>query len=353
MAIMAIDRQPWGRLNAQAFSLYTIRNAAGAAAVLSDHGASLVRLNMPAPSGAMADVVLGFDSVQAYRDTHTYMGATVGRFANRIRGGTFTLDGIEYALHRNEGRNTLHGGPDAYDKRRWRAQYEPAGNTVTFRLNSADGDGGFPGRLRASASYTLDDQNCLRIVLRASTDRPTLCNLAHHSYFNLAGHSAGTVLDHALQVHADFYAPIDAERMPTGEVRSVGGTAFDFREPRRIGDGIMQLHVEGSVGHESGYDHNWCLRGEPGQLRPVLRAHDPVSGRGFELATTEPCLQIYTGGYLEPRVIGKDAHAYMQYAGFALETQRFPNGPNLGHVPQSRLDRGDAYTHIMEFRFFT
>lgn len=352
---MAIERQSWATLEGQEFSTFTISNAQNASLVLSDYGATALQMNIPSPAGEIADVILGFDTLANYRTIPTYFGATVGRFGNRIRHGRFMLDGEAHAVNCNEGGNSLHGGIDGFDKRKWAAEFNPQGNGVKFSLTSPDGDQGFPGTLEATSEYTLTNDGVLRIDLRAATDRPTLCNMVHHSYFNLAGHGSGTVLDQELQIHADFYTPVDDELIITGEVAKVAATPFDFRTLRPIGQMIGEISNSGAgrVQGSGGYDHNWCLRGEAGRLRPVLTARDPASGRGFELWTTEPGVHFYTGGYLDSSVIGKGGMPYRKFAGFTLETQKFPDGPNLSHVPQSRLDPGQAYHHVMEFRFFT
>ena len=351
------EQQPWGRAHGHEFSTFTIRNAAGASLALSDFGATALQMIMPAPSGELADIILGFDDIEAYRDTPTYFGATVGRFGNRIRRGRFSLDGRDYRVSCNEGLNSLHGGVNGYDKRKWATAFDPAGNSVKFSLTSPDGDEGFPGELKLTSEYTLTEDNRVRIDMRATTDRPTLCNIVHHGYFNLAGHASGAVLDQELQIYSDFYTPVDDELIITGEVLRVAGTPFDFREPHPIGARIGDVPNGGAGrldgGGAGGYDHNWCLRGEPGTLRPVLKARDPSSGRGFELLTTEPGVHFYTGGYLDPSIIGKGGQPYRKFAGFTLETQRFPDGPNLSHVPQSRLDPGEEYHHVFELRFFT
>lgn len=353
---MAVTRTPFGRLDGNELSLFTIENGSGAALAVSDYGATAVQMRMPSPAGALADVILGFDSAEAYRASDTYFGATVGRFANRIRRGRFTLDGKAYQVSCNEGQNALHGGRASYDKRQWAAQYDPAGDSVCFALTSPDGDEGFPGTLQISATYTLTADQRVRIEMRATTDRPTVCNLTHHSYFNLAGHESGTVLDQELQLESDFYTPVDEELIITGEVLRVAGTPFDFRAPRPIGSQIARLPRNAGAGRIAdgvgGYDHNFCLRGEPGVLRTVGTALDPASGRGFELLTTEPGVHLYTGGYLGPSVIGKGGTPCCKFGGFTLETQRFPDGPNLSHVPQSRLDPGQPYHHVFELRFF-
>ena len=354
---MPIDKKSFGKAGGEEFSLFTIRNPAGATLSLTDFGATAVQMVMPSPSGELADIILGFDSAEAYRTCETYFGATVGRFANRIRRGKFPLDGKVVQITCNEGRNSLHGGQNSYDKRKWAVDIDPKGNAATFSLTSPDDDEGFPGELKLTSTYSLGDDSRVRIEFCASTDRPTVCNITHHSYFNVAGHASGTVLDQELQFYSDFYTPVDDELIITGEVLKVEGTPFDFREPRSIGSQIAMLprndgagRIEDGIG---GYDHNWCLRGEPGRLRPVAKVRDPASGRGFEFFTTEPGVHFYTGGYLNPTVIGKGGHPYCKFGGFTLETQRFPDGPNLSHVPQSRLDPGQDYHHIFELRPLT
>jgi aldose 1-epimerase len=354
---MSVERKPFGRLDGSELSLFTIGNRTGASLAVSDYGATAVRMEMPSPAGVLADVILGYDSAEAYRSSETYFGATVGRFANRIRRGRFTLDGKPCQVSCNEGLNSLHGGRESYDKRQWAADWDPAGNSVTFSLTSPDGDEGFPGTLRVTTTYTLTDDQCVRIDMRAATDQPTVCNLTHHSYFNLAGHDSGDVLGQELQLQSGFYTPVDEELIITGEVLKVEGTPFDFRAPHPIGRDIAKLPRNEGAGRIAdgigGYDHNFCLRGEPGRLRAAARVRDPASGRGFELFTTEPGVHLYTGGYLGPSVIGKGGGPCCKFGGFTLETQRFPDGPNLSHVPQSRLDPGQPYHHVFELRFFS
>lgn len=353
---MSVERSAFGSLQGKDFGLFTIRNESGAELAVTDYGATTVSLIVPSPSGEPADVILGYDSPAAYHASETYFGATVGRFANRIRRGRFRLDGKEYQVSCNEGQNSLHGGRESFDRRAWAADCDPKSNSVTFHLISPDGDLGFPGKLKLSSTYTLDDDQRVRIGIRARTDKPTLCNITHHSYFNLAGHASGDVLGQELKLNSDFYTPVDDELIITGEVLKVANTPFDFRVPRPIGSRINELprnegaeRLEDGVG---GYDHNFCLRGEPGVLRAVAQVHDPKSGRGFELFTTEPGVHFYTGGYLNRSVIGKGGKPYCKFGGFTLETQKFPDGPNLSHVPQSRLDPGQEYHHIFELRFF-
>lgn len=335
---MAVESAAWGSVAGREVHRFTVSNARGAVLVGSDYGAAALALHVPAPDGSVADVILGYDRPEGYRAASACAGATVGRVANRIRGGRFTLDGRDYRIAPNEGRNALHGGEVGFHRRVWEA--EPDADGVTFRLASPDGDQGFPGTLHASVRYSLTDETVFRIGMRATTDRPTLCNLAHHSYFNLAGHAAGDARGQEVRIDADFYTPVDAETLPTGEVLSVDGTAFDFRHARPVGTAVA-------------YDHNWCLSGEPGRLRRVARASDPASGRGFDLWTTEPGLQFYTGGGLGPGPLGKGGLPLTPFGGYAFESQRFPDAPNLTHFPGPRLDPGEEYSHVMEFRFFT
>lgn len=353
---MAVDVKLWGTAKDKKVNLYTITNKLGGSLVLSDFGATVVQMNMPAPDGTMADVVLGYDDLKDYEATPNYFGATVGRFGNRLRNGKFSLDGVEYRASCNEGENSLHGGIDSYDKRVWNASIDETANSLTFSLVSPDGDAGFPGELTISSTYTLTDDNVVRMDIRAETDNTTLCNIVHHSYFNLAGHSNGSVLDQELCINSDFYTPVDDELIITGEVLKVAGTPFDFRTPTLIGEKIAEVPNSGAgrmeKGSSAGYDHNWCLLGEPNMLRPVLTARDPKSGRGFELSTNQPGVHLYTGGYLSSDVIGKGEKPYQQFSGFTLETQTFPDSPNLSHVPQARLEVGDTYHHVIEFRFF-
>jgi aldose 1-epimerase len=353
---MSVSVRPWGSAHGVEVSLYTITNAAGASLQLTNLGATAVSLVMPAPSGQLADVILGFDSAQDYLATPTYFGATVGRFGNRIRRGRFEIDGKTYSASCNEGPNSLHGGALGFDKKLWIAETPEQENKVRFHLQSPDDDEGFPGNLHVTSTYSLTDDNTVCVEMSATTDKPTLCNIVHHSYFNLAGHDSGDILSQELEIHSDFYTPVDDELIITGEVLRVDETAFDFRSPRAIGARIEEVTNAGAgrvTGSESGgYDHNWCLRGEPRRLRPVLSARDPKSGRGFTLSTNQPGVHFYTGGYLNSSIIGKGGKPYCRYAGFTLETQTFPNSPNLSHVPQARLDPGEIYAHVMQFQFF-
>jgi aldose 1-epimerase len=341
----------WGEHAGESVRLFTLSNNNGVTAKVSNLGATLQSLAVPDASGRAADIVLGFDTPQEYLGAGTYFGATVGRYGNRIRRGRFTQDGREYVLGCNEGANHLHGGFVGYDKRVW-ATNGGDGKSIRFGLVSPAGDEGYPGTLVVQTTYSLNDDNELTIEMTGSVSEPSPVNLVHHSYFNLAG--SGDVLGHEVEIAADFYTPADAELMPTGEIAPVGGTPFDFTRAKTIGRDIDKVVGNAGAGRladgQGGYDHNWVLRGEGGRMREVVRARDPVSGRGFVLSTTEPGVHFYTGGYLAG-VRGKGGTVYPKYAGFTLETQKFPDSPNIPHFPTSRVDPGAIYRHVMRFKF--
>jgi aldose 1-epimerase len=344
--------EQWGELNGEPIRLFTLANNNGIVARISNLGATLQSLVVPDSRGQPADVVLGYDRPEDYLSGGAYFGATVGRYGNRIRAGRFTLDDVEYQLACNEGKNHLHGGVNGYDKRLWAAA-GPDGNTVRFGLVSPDGDEGYPGTLVAEVSYSLDDDNTFTIAMLATVSRPSPVNLVHHSYFNLAGE--GTVLGHEIEIAADFYTPVDADLIPTGEIVAVVGTPFDFNSAKPVGQGIDRIDNYGagkSAGERFGFDHNWVLRGQSGHLRPAVTLREPTSGRGFELSTTEPGTQFYAGGYLDG-VAGKQGAVYPKYGGLALETQKFPASPNIPHLPTSRVDPGVLYRHVCQYRFFS
>jgi aldose 1-epimerase len=320
--------------------------------VLTDAGARLLELWAPDREGTVADVVLGRATLAEAAADPYYMGATAGRYANRIRRGGFTLDGEAQQLDINEGRNHLHGGRRGFDLHTWTA--EPGKDEAVFRRVSEDGEQGYPGRVTACCAYRLDGPT-LEITLSATTDRPTVVNLVNHSYFNLAGHDSGDVLRQLVRLDAGRYVPVDDELLPTGEVLDVAGTPFDFREPKAIGRGLRE--AEAAAGHDeiaaAGYDHNWVLDGTG--LRTVARIEDPDSGRVLELSTDQPGLQFYTGGRFAD-VSAKAAAAgaggrYQAFAGFTLETQTFPDSPNQPGFPSPVLRPGETYLNRMRLSF--
>jgi aldose 1-epimerase len=323
---------------------------AGISLRLTDYGARLVSLSVPGRDGQAADIVLGFDTAEAYAASPAYFGATVGRYGNRIARGTFSLLGREYPVDCNEGRNHLHGGRAGWDHRIWDAEPSEAG--VTFRTTSAPGEMGFPGGCEVSSTYQLRGR-LLRIIMEAIPSETTIINMVHHSYFNLAGHGSGTILGQQLRLPSDFYVPVDDELLPTGEILALAGTPFDFRELRPIGapprDPSRGPAAEPTAMGD--YDHNWCLRGDGSGHVEAADAYDSGSGRRMRLWTTEPGVQVYTGGKLSDTIVGKEGSRYCRFAGFTLETQKFPDSPNLAHFPSARVSAGDLYRHEMVFEF--
>ncbi|WP_300059918.1 aldose epimerase family protein [uncultured Roseobacter sp.] len=307
------------------------------------YGARLTALWVPDAHGEQADVVLGFDDLQSYVEDKTYMGAICGQYANRIAGGHCLIDDQKVQLDRNEGRNHLHGGSVGLDRKVWQiASLEM--QSVQFSTITEDGEMGFPGRSRIFVRYTLTDNGALEIEMTADTDKPTLMNLANHAYFNLSGQGSGDVLDHRLQIAAQAYTPVDGDGLATGEVRDVTGTRFDFREARPIRqvDAAVDLQRD-----DAGYDHNWCLE----RSEAAVTLLDPRSGRRMQISTTKPGVQVYTGGHLGERMIGKTGRRLCRFAGVALETQAFPCSPNFAHFPNTVLRPGEPYQHKTRLQF--
>ncbi len=340
-----VKEQPWGTAGGQPVKLYTLSNAKGMEAAITNYGGIIVSIKVPDRGGKPGDVVLGFDSLDGYLKEHPYFGAIVGRYGNRIAKGKFKLNGAEYTLARNNGENALHGGLKGFDKKVWTAK--PSGNSLELRYVSKDGEEGYPGTLSATVRYTLTNENELRIDYTATTDKATVLNLTNHSYFNLAG--AGDILGHQLTINADRFTPVDAGLIPTGELRPVAGTPFDFRKPHAIGERINNNDEQLKLG--KGYDHNFVLNGAAGTLRLAARATDPSSGRVLEVLTTEPGLQFYTGNFLDGSVKGKGGRAYAFRNGFCLETQHFPDSPNKPSFPTVVLKPGQTFRSTTVFKF--
>lgn len=347
-------RAPFGALSTGAkVEAVTLSNAAGTSATIITYGATLQALKTPDRKGQVADIVLGHDNLAPYEATPNFFGVTVGRYANRIAGGRFTLDGKTYQLPLNDKTNSLHGGGKGFDKQVWTVAEVKNGPTasVTLTLDSPDGDLGYPGRVQAKATYALDDQNNLTIVYEAATDKPTIINMTNHAIFNLAGEgSALGVLNHRLTMPASHYTPVNAALIPTGELKPVEGGLFDFRKGRTIADGIRDGRDPQIVAGR-GYDHNFAI--DAGlTAKPKLAAHleDPDSGRVLEVFSTEPGLQLYTGNFLDGTLVGKQGHVYRMGDGIALEPQKFPDAPNQPGFVSARLDPGKPYRHEMSFR---
>jgi aldose 1-epimerase len=352
-AMKGVTKTDFGRTaDGRAVDLYTLTNAHGVVAKIITYGGIVTELHVPDKAGKMADVVLGFDNLKGYLDGHPYFGAITGRYANRIAGGKFTLDGKPYTLATNNGPNALHGGTQGFDKRVWTAA-AGSGNdpALTLTYRSPAGEEGYPGTLDSTVTYTLTDDNALRIDYEARTDAATPINLTNHSYFNLAGHNAGTILDHVAMIAADAYTPVDKTLIPTGEVAPVRGTPLDFTTPTPIGARLQQVG-----GDPVGYDHNFVLRQPRGDARnPALAARvtEPKSGRVLEVFTTEPGIQFYTGNFLDGTVTGKGGAVYKQHNGFCLEAQHFPDSPNKPQFPSAVLRPGQTYRQTTVYRFTT
>lgn len=324
---------------------YTLTSPAGLVARVIDYGATLTELHVPDRNGRPADVVLGFDNLHGYLGAHPYFGSTVGRVANRIAGGSFILDGMEFVLATNDGPNHLHGGVKGFDKALWdAAPLEGTDDAVRFRLVSPDGDEGYPGELDVEVVMAVTAANSLVIDYTARTDRPTPVNLTNHAYFNLAG--AGIVLDHELAIHASRYTPADGQGIPTGDIRPVAGTPFDFTRLTRVGKRWGEIAEEGA-----GYDHNYVIdRAEPG-LVPAARLVEPVSGRTMEVLTTQPGLQLYTGNFLDGTLTGKGGWTYHRHAGLSLETQHFPDAIHHPGFPDTVLRPGETLRETTVYAF--
>ncbi len=339
-----IQKVSFGRLpDGTAVDLYTLTNATGVVAKITNYGTIVSELHVPDRQGNLADVVLGFDNLGQYLKGHPYFGCTVGRVANRIARGRFTLDGKVYQLAVNNGPNHLHGGIKGFDKAVWTAK--PRGQTaIEFRYTSADGEESYPGKLDVTVVMTLTRANELRIDYTAVTDKTTPVNLTNHSYFNLYGE--GDVLGHELMLAADHYTPSDADLIPTGEIKSVKGTPLDFTSPAPIGSTISKL-----TNQESGYDHNFVINGGGKGLALAARVREPRTGRVMEVHTTQPGVQLYTANYLDGSLTGKRGLVYRRQAAFCLETQHFPDSVNKPNFPSTILRPGETYQQTTVYKF--
>ncbi len=349
-----MERKQFGRLaDGTPVESVTFGNEAGLAATVLSYGGILAALHAPDRSGKRANVVLGFDALAGYTRSKAYVGALVGRYANRIAGGQFTLDGAEHRLSVNEAANTLHGGAKGFDKALWNIDAVTGGPDPSLSLShtSPDGDQGFPGRLSVHVRYALLG-DALQIDYAAAVDRPTVINLTNHAYFNLAGPGGGDILGHELVIHADRFTPVDSGLIPTGELRPVANTPFDFRTATPIGARIGASDEQIPIGH--GYDHNFVLRGVSDDgLVPAARVREPRSGRVMEVWTSEPGLQFYSGNFLDGSDMGLGNRPYRRHAGFCLETQHFPDSPNRPSFPSTVLRPGEMFNSTTLFRFST
>ena len=346
-----IKKQAFGTVPEGRVDLYTMTNSRGMEVRAMNYGGIIVSLRVPDKKGVLADVVLGFDTLDAYLNNKPYFGAIIGRYANRIANGKFTLNGAEYRLARNNGMNSLHGGLKGFDKVLWRGeQFENnQGIGVVFTYTSKNGEEGYPGNLKAKVTYTLTDQSELQIEYQATTDEATPVNLTNHSYFNLASEGNGDILKHNLILNADRFTPVDSTLIPAGELRSVAGTPFDFTQPTAIGARIDTNNEQLAIAH--GYDHNFVLSRKGSGLELAGRVHEPQTGRALEVYTTEPGVQFYTGNVLDGTITGKHGHAYNKHAGLCLETQHFPDSPNHSNFPWTILKPEQTYNSRTVYKF--
>jgi aldose 1-epimerase len=347
-----ITRAPFGKTReGQNVDIFTLRNLNGVEARICSYGGILVSLKAPDRDGHLGDVVLGYDNLEGYLTKSPYFGAMIGRYGNRIAEGRFTLNGVTYHLATNDCPNALHGGTRGFDKVVWRAKIiqSDAGPALELSYLSKDGEEGYPGNLKVTAVYTLMSDNGLRLEYTATTDKDTVVNLTQHSYFNLAGH--GDILGHTVFIDADKFTPVDETLIPTGELRPVEDTPFDFLEPTTIGARIEQADRQLKFG--KGYDHNFVLNHPAGRLDVIAQVSEPTTGRVLEVLSTEPGLQFYTGNFLDGTITGKGGQAYGFRSAFAMEPQHFPNSPNQWDFPPAVLRAGWVYHNTIIFRLST
>jgi aldose 1-epimerase len=341
-----VKRQDFGKLpDGTAIDLYTLSNGKGMEAAIMTYGATLVSLTAPDKAGKYADVVQGMDGLDGYLKGVPYFGATIGRYGNRIGHAQFPLEGQTYHTPKNDGDNTLHGGVQGFDKHVWTAR--EAGDGVEFTYVSKDGEEGFPGTLTAKVLYTITPNNELRLEYTATTDKPTVVNLTNHTYFNLAGQGEGDILGHEVMIAADRFTPVDKGLIPTGELKPVSGTPFDFTKSTAIGARINQADEQLQFG--KGYDHNWVLNGTG--MKKAAEVYEPKTGRVMEVSTEEPGLQFYTGNFLDGTIKGKGGKVYGHRAAFCMETQHFPDSPNKPSFPTTELKPGQTYHTVTVYRF--
>jgi aldose 1-epimerase len=346
-----VKKQAYGKMpNGAAVELYTLTNAKGMQAGIITYGGTVVSLTAPDRNGKYADVVLGMDDLAGYMKATAFFGALIGRYGNRIGHAQFTLEGKTHKLPANDGPNTLHGGPAGFDKHVWSALPGSSADGETLELTyvSKDGEEGFPGTLTTKVVYSLTNNNELKIDYTATTDKPTVVNLTNHSYFNLAGQGEGDVLTHEVMIDAARFTPVDATLIPTGELRPVAGTPFDFTKPTAVGARIEAADEQIKFG--KGYDHNWVLNKGAGGLTKAAEVHETKSGRVMEVWTTEPALQFYTGNFLDGTLHGK-GKTYVRRGALCMETQHYPDSPNQPAFPSTELKPGATYHTTTVYRF--
>ena len=342
---MSIKKEAFGKTaDGKNVDLYTLTNANGLKAEIMTYGGIVTSLQVPDRDGNLADIALGYDTLDEYIKASPYFGAIIGRYGNRIAKGKFTLNGFEYKLATNDGENHLHGGIKGFDKVVWNPETieTDAGPTLKLTYLSKDGEEGYPGNLNCTVIYTLTNDDELKISYEAETDKPTVLNLTHHGYFNLAGHDSGDILGHEIMLNADHFTPVDEGLIPTGEIKSVKDTPTDFTKPMSIGSRIAEV--------KGGYDHNYVLNKPDDSLTLAASVYEPKTGRVMEIFTTEPGIQFYSGNFLDGSNKGKGA-VYNKHNGFCLETQHFPDSPNKPNFPSVVLKPGEKYTHLIVHKF--
>src|SRR5689334_17067083 len=347
-----VTRAEFGRLpDGRVVDVFTLTNGHGIEVRVITYGAIITVVRTPDRTGHVDDIALGFESLAGYLGEHPYFGAVVGRYANRIAHGQFSLDGVTYRLALNNGPNSLHGGLRGFDKALWSAEAFFGENTarVVLRYTSPDGEEGYPGTLTTRVTYTLNAQDELVVDYEATTDKPTVVNLTQHSYWNLRGEGRGDILDHVIQIAASAFTPVDSTLIPTGEIASVNGTPFDSRVPTAVGTRIGAPNEQIRFGR--GYDHNWVLDRTNAGLTHAARVVDPTSGRTLDVSTTEPGMQFYTGNFLDGSIVGKAGHVYGHRSGLVLETQHYPDSPNHPNFPSTVLRPGSTFRSQTVFKF--
>jgi aldose 1-epimerase len=338
-----ITKSDWGDVGGTKVSLFTLTNDKGTQVTITNYGGAVTSFITPDKNGKRSSIIIGFDSLQQYLQKPPYFGALIGRYGNRIGNAKFSLNGIEYKLAANDGGNQLHGGIKGFDKVVWEAT-APADSVPSLTLNylSKDGEEGYPGNLNVTVVYTLTNDDGLKIEYTATTDKATPVNLTNHSYFNLTGDVSNTILDHTLMIDADNYTPVDSTLIPTGEIKPVKGTPFDFTTPKEIGRDIYQV--------KGGYDHNWVLNKKDSSLTKVAVLSDSLSGRSLEVYTTQPGLQFYTGNFLDGKFINRGGIPLKQHTALCLETQHFPDSPNKTNFPSTILQPGATYHSVTIYK---
>lgn len=338
-----ITKQDWGEYDGKKVYLFTLKNDNGSIVTISNYGGTVTSFVTPDKNGKKSSIIIGFDSLHSYLQHPPYFGALIGRYGNRIGNAKFTLEGTTYKLAANNGKNHLHGGLKGFDKVVWDAAIpNDSIPSLTLKYLSKDGEEGYPGNLQVTVKYTLSDDNGLKIEYSAVTDKATPVNLTNHSYFNLTGDVSNTILNHKLMIDADYYTPVDTSLIPTGEIKPVKGTPFDFTSPKLIGRDIDSV--------KGGYDHNWVLNKKDTSLQKVAELSDSISGRSLEVYTTQPGLQFYTGNFLDGSFINRDGKPITLHSALCLETQHFPDSPNKPNFPSTILKPGEVYHAVTVYK---